>query len=149
MARLARTEKYLRCRMTYRYEELGNTESGAGWAKNQWHKIRVTDTGYGPVLDIAGYVTWSELPRIGIQVAGYAALTWTDGDRWGGVPFTGETRPILTPRGGGAQTFHRFDDAGVDRYRDSQGNLPPDCGIYYYIFPHLPEMQWRFFGALP
>lgn len=135
--------------MAYRYEELPQAPTGAGLEKNVWHKLAVNPTSIGPVQDIAGYITWAEPPDLNIQVAGYAALYWTDNGRWGGTPLCGETMPILTSYQGPGQVFHMFKDAAVDRYRDAQGYLPEGAGIIYYIKPYMPDMQWRFFGAVP
>mgnify|MGYP001809931493 CR=1 FL=1 len=135
--------------MAYRYEELSNAPSGAGLEQNVWHKLLVTPTSIGPILDLAGFITWDENPDLNIQIAGYAALVWTDNGRWGGTPLIGESRPILTQSEGTAQGFHMFQDSAVDVYRDSSGYLPDKVGILYYIKPYLPAMQWRFFGAVP
>lgn len=135
--------------MAYRYEELPSAPTGAGLQKNVWHRMLVTPTAYGPVVDLAGYVTWAEAPDLNIQVAGYAALIWTDNGRWGNTPLIGETRPIITTYQGPGQGFHMFRDPAVDIYRTVSGDLPEKTGILYYIKPYMPDMQWRFFGALP
>ena len=134
--------------MTYRYEELNQAPNGAGLPKNVWHKLILTHTEIGPALDLAGYCTWSEPIDLNIQVAGYAALVWTDNGRYGGTPLIGESRPILTQFPGEAQGFHMFQDPAVDVYRDANGYLPSGTGILYYIKPYMPDMQWRFFAAV-
>lgn len=135
--------------MAFRYEELFQAATGAGLSHNQWHRLYVNVDEISLVQSLIGYITWESAPNPNIQVAGYAALYWTDGARYSGTSIVGETRPILTRFAGGEQGFHVFDDRAVEFYRDSSGFLPKPIGIVYYIEPYLPPMQWRFFGGVP